>query len=66
MVLPQSVKIMVMSTVLEIEKAIEKLPREQLSELREWFDEYAAMTAASASVFALYDREEEEGQQWED
>jgi hypothetical protein len=55
-----------MSTVLEIEKAIEKLPPQQLHELREWFENYDAMIAASASVFALYDQEEGEGQQWED
>ncbi len=55
-----------MSTVLEIERAIEQLPPEQLTELRDWFDEYAGTLAASASVFDLYDREEGEGQQWED
>lgn len=55
-----------MSTVLEIEKAIEQLPASQLAELRDWFDEYSGMLAASASVFALYDEEEGEGQQWED
>lgn len=33
-----------MSTVIEIEKAIERLPQEQLNELREWFDEYTAAT----------------------
>ncbi len=55
-----------MSTVLEIEKAIERLPREQLNQLREWFDEYATVTTASANVFSLYDKEEGDGQQWED
>ncbi|MFN7562438.1 MAG: hypothetical protein ACK5TH_11715 [Prosthecobacter sp.] len=55
-----------MSTVLEIEKAIERLPGEQLGELREWFAEYDATVSASASVFAMYDAEEGEGQQWED
>ncbi|WP_166442688.1 hypothetical protein [Phragmitibacter flavus] len=55
-----------MGTVLEIEKAIEQLPREQVAELREWFDGYAGMMTASSSVFALYDEEEGEGQQWED
>ena len=55
-----------MSTVLEIEKAIETLPPEELGKLREWFAEREATLAASASVFALYDWEEAEGQQWED
>ena len=55
-----------MSTVLEIEKAIETLPPEELGKLREWFAEREATLAASASVFALYDGEEAEGQQWED
>lgn len=55
-----------MSTVLEIEKAIEQLPREQLLQLREWFDEYAALSSASTNVFRVYDAEEGEGQQWED
>ena len=55
-----------MRTVLEIQQAIERLPREQLGELREWFVENASMTAASATVLSLYDQEEGEGQQWED
>lgn len=55
-----------MSTVLEIEKAIETLPPEEFGKLREWFAEREATLAASSSVFALYDTEEGEGQQWED
>jgi hypothetical protein len=55
-----------MSTVLEIEKAIEQLSPEQLAELRDWFDEYAELVAASASVLDLYDAEEGEGQQWQE
>lgn len=55
-----------MSTVLEIEKAIEALPKEELGKLREWFSEREASLAASGSVFAGYDDEEGEGQQWED
>lgn len=50
----------------EIERAIEQLPATQVLELGEWLDEQRAMLAASASVCALYDQEEGEGQQWED
>jgi hypothetical protein len=59
-------KIRSMSTVLEIEKAIETLPSEELGQLREWFAEREATLAASSSVFALYDAEEGEDQQWQD
>lgn len=55
-----------MSTALEIEKAIETLPPEELGKLREWFAEREATLAASARIFELYDSEEEEAQQWED
>jgi hypothetical protein len=55
-----------MSTVLEIEKAIETLPPAELGQLREWFAEREATLAASANTFALYDAEEGEAQQWED
>lgn len=55
-----------MSTVLEIEKAIEALPKEEFGKLREWFAEREASLAASGSVFAAYDAEEGEGRQWED
>lgn len=47
-----------MRTVLEIEQAIETLPREQWLELHEWFMERDATLSASASVFGLYDAEE--------
>ena len=49
-----------MSTVAEIEEAIERLPEPELSELARWFDEYQQMVGASGEMFALYDREEEE------
>jgi hypothetical protein len=55
-----------MSTVLEIEQAIETLPREQWLELREWFLERDAVFAASASVLGLYDAEDGAGQQWQE
>ena len=48
-----------MSTVAEIESAIERLPKAELSELARWFEEYQQMVFASSEVFAMYDREEE-------
>jgi hypothetical protein len=55
-----------MSSVLEIERAIEQLPAPEVLQLGEWLDEQRAMLAASASLLALYDEEEGKGQQWED
>ena len=48
-----------MTTLAEIESAIERLPASQVSELTAWLEEYQQMIRASAEVFALYDREEE-------
>jgi hypothetical protein len=59
--LERVVRFIAMSTVLEIEKAIEKLPPGEFSQLREWPAEREAMLAASASVFSHYDDEEGEG-----
>ena len=47
-----------MSTVAEIESAIEKLQGSEISELAAWFNEYQQMVLASAQVFAMHDREE--------
>jgi hypothetical protein len=47
-----------MSTVTEIETAIEKLPPEKVEELAAWLDEYRQTINAAAAVFALYDEEE--------
>jgi hypothetical protein len=49
-----------MSTVPEIEAAIQKLPPVELNDLLAWIDEYKAMVGASDVLFAAYD--EEEGQ----
>lgn len=49
-----------MSTVVEIEGAIERLSQAELSELAKWFEEYQQMVVASSEIFAMYDREEEE------
>ena len=53
-----------MSTVAEIESAIEQLPVNQVRELAAWLDEYQATISASAEIFALLDAEEGEGDQW--
>jgi hypothetical protein len=48
-----------MSTVAEIESAVEKLPARELAEFAAWFEDYQTMVNASAEIFAMYDREEE-------
>ena len=48
-----------MSTVAEIEAAIEKLRPVELNELLAWLDEYQAMISASDALFAVYDEEEQ-------
>ncbi len=53
-----------MGNLLEIEQAIETLPREQWLELRAWFMERDAAVAASENVLALYDAEEGAEKQW--
>jgi hypothetical protein len=53
-----------MSTVAEIESAIEQLPAEQVREVAAWLDEYQATIHASAAVFSTLDAEEGQGDQW--
>jgi len=50
-----------MSTVAEIESAIEKLSPGEVAQLAAWLEEYQQMINASSQIFAMYDREEEEG-----
>jgi len=47
-----------MSTVQEVEAAIEQLPPDEVTKLAAWLEDYQASLAASADVFAMYDREE--------
>ncbi len=47
-----------MSTVAEIESAIERLAPADYRELMAWIEERRSMEAASESLFALYDEEE--------
>lgn len=55
-----------MSTVLEIEKAIEQLPTHEMLELAGWLEERTSMIAASENLFQMLDEEEGEegGSQW--
>ena len=57
-----------MSTVLEIEKAIESLSTAEMLEVGEGLDVQRGMIAASESVFQMLDEEEgeEAGKQWQD
>ena len=55
-----------MSTVAEIETAIEKLPTEQMLEIAAWLDEHRAMLSTAEDVFRTLDAAEGEaaGTQW--
>ena len=55
-----------MSTVAEIETAIEKLPTEQMLEIAAWLDEQRAMLSTAEDVFRALDAAEGEaaGKQW--
>ena len=57
-----------MSTVLEIEKAIQSLSTAEMLEIGEWLDVQRGMIAASESIFQMLDEEEgeEAGKQWHD
>jgi hypothetical protein len=50
-----------MSTIMEIENAIEKLPTAQLLEIAAWLDEQRAMIQASEGMLAALDAEEGAG-----
>ena len=47
-----------MSTVAEIEDAIERLSPQELRELAAWFEERQALLHSSESLFLLYEEEE--------
>ncbi|MEO5957534.1 MAG: hypothetical protein ABIY47_13065 [Opitutaceae bacterium] len=49
-----------MSTVVEIETAIEKLTPQELRELAMWFEERQALLNSSAALFGMYEAEEKE------
>ena len=48
----------VVSTIAEIESAIEKLPTDQMLAVAAWLDDYRAMIQASENTFAQLDVEE--------
>ncbi|HWZ95633.1 MAG TPA: hypothetical protein VNW30_10600 [Opitutaceae bacterium] len=52
-------KVVAMSTVQEIETAIEKLSPQQQRELAAWYEERQALLNASDALLQVYDREEE-------
>ena len=47
-----------MSSVAEIEAAIERLAPAQVNEVAAWLEEYQQMINASAQMFSIYDQEE--------
>ena len=47
-----------MSTVAEIESAIERLQPSDVAKLAAWLQEYQQMIHASAEMFSMYEREE--------
>lgn len=55
---------LIMSSVAEIESAIERLPSEQVREIAAWLEQYQSTIDASATVFSQLDSEEGEGEQW--
>ena len=48
-----------MSTVAEIEAAIEKLPPTQFREVAAWLEEYQQLIGSSEALFQMYDEEEQ-------
>ena len=55
-----------MTTVAEIELAIERLTVEEVREVAQWLDEYQASINASSIMFSQLDAEEGEGEQWQE
>jgi hypothetical protein len=47
-----------MSSVAEIESAIERLSPAEVAQLAAWLEEYQQMVNASAEIFSMYDKEE--------
>lgn len=47
-----------MTTVAEIETAIEQLPKEEYQELLAWIEERQGLLASSDALFTMYDEEE--------
>jgi hypothetical protein len=47
-----------MSTVIEIETAITRLPAQKVEEIAAWLDEYRDSVHAADVIFSMYDEEE--------
>jgi hypothetical protein len=47
------------SSLAEIQSAIQQLGPHEMAELAVWFEEYQEMISASAEILSLYDREED-------
>ena len=60
------IKLPPMSSVVEIEKAIESLPTSEMLEVAEWLDAQRGMIAAAETTFQMLDDQEgkEAGEQW--
>jgi predicted unusual protein kinase regulating ubiquinone biosynthesis (AarF/ABC1/UbiB family) len=51
------------TTALEIEKAIERLPEAEQRKIAEWFEDHRLIVAGSASLASIYDAEDGGGSQ---
>ncbi len=47
-----------MTTALEIEKALERLPESEQRKVAEWFESHRLIVASSATLGAIYDDED--------
>jgi len=47
-----------MTTALEIEKAIERLPETEQRKVAEWFEDHRLIVASSAALSSMYDAED--------
>jgi hypothetical protein len=55
-----------MTTVAEIEHAIEQLPAPQITELAAWVEDCQLMLSASTDVFMMLEEEEGGVEQWQE
>jgi cytochrome c553 len=53
-----------MSTVVEIESAVDKLSPQEIREFAAWFEQRQAMLNAAEATFLAYDEEEGETLSW--
>jgi len=48
-----------MTTALEIERALERLPESEQKKVAEWFENHRLIVASSATLASIYDDEDE-------